>query len=49
MIDVMKVTLDLVDSKGLYTNLADDICAEPARFEQDPLSGTCWNGTEISV
>ncbi|XP_052784373.1 glypican-5-like [Mya arenaria] len=47
--DVMKVTLDLVDSKGLYSNLADDICAEPAKFEQDPLSGTCWNGTEVSV
>lgn len=47
--DVMQVTLDLVDSKGLYSNLADEICSEPAKFEQDPQSNTCWNGSEISV
>ncbi|XP_053404584.1 glypican-5-like [Mercenaria mercenaria] len=47
--DVMKVTLDLVDSKGLYSNLADEICSESTKFEQDPLSGTCWNGSDISV
>lgn len=48
-IDVMRVTLELVDSKGLYSHLADEICSEPAKFEQDPLSGTCWNGSDISV
>ncbi|XP_060561614.1 glypican-5-like [Ruditapes philippinarum] len=48
-IDVMQVTLELVDSKGLYSHLADEICAEQAKFEQDPLSGTCWNGSDISV
>ena len=47
--DVMKVTLDLLDSKGMYTRIADNICKEPAQFEQDPLSGTCWNGTSVSV
>lgn len=47
--DVMQVTLDLVDSKGLFNNLAEDICSQPTKFEQDPLSGTCWNGSDISV
>ncbi|KAL4220086.1 Cell surface proteoglycan that bears heparan sulfate [Mactra antiquata] len=47
--DIMKVTLDLVDSKGLYSNLADNICSDSNTFEQDPLSGSCWNGTEVSV
>lgn len=47
--DVMRVTLDLVDSKGLFSHLADDICSETTTFEQDMTSGTCWNGTAINV
>ena len=48
-LDVMKVTLDLLDSKGMYTRIADDICEDVTKFEQDPQSGTCWNGTSVSV
>lgn len=47
--DIMQVTLDLVDSKGLFNNLGETICSQPEVFEQDPMSGTCWNGTDVSV
>lgn len=46
-IDIMQLTLDLVDSKGLYSNLADDICSSSDMFDQDPRSTSCWNGTDV--
>lgn len=45
----MQLTLDLVDSKGLYSSLADDICSSTAMFEQDPRSTSCWNGTDVDM
>ncbi|KAL3847599.1 hypothetical protein ACJMK2_018502 [Sinanodonta woodiana] len=47
-VEVMRFTLDLVDYKGLYKNMADEICTQPIQFEQDQMSGQCWNGTSIA-
>jgi len=45
--DIMRLTLDLVDSKGLYSNLADYVCAHASISDQDSRTSSCWNGTDV--